>query len=181
MFKKEYVYVSLIIILVIAITGFIASQSPEIDTVYPEQRLQLQPQDLAINTGNGQLIVGSTTWEEASTIFPQGEHLGRSTIYHPENVPIYLTFAEDEDILIAVHIFGEGLSTGRNISLSESPRQVVEQYGPNFVRISIKNTGTQDYDMLYGEKDDETIIFQVRQDRLSKIIVQHQLENGPKP
>jgi hypothetical protein len=45
LFKKEYLYVSLLIILVIAIAVFIGSRSPEIDTVYPEQRLKLEPQD----------------------------------------------------------------------------------------------------------------------------------------
>ncbi|NLO22680.1 MAG: hypothetical protein GX119_11920 [Syntrophomonadaceae bacterium] len=177
MFKKEYLYVSLLITLVIAVAVFIGSRSPEIDTVYPEERLQLQAQDFAISTDNGQLIAGITSWEEALTIFPQGEKLGGSTIYHPENVPVYLTFSEDENILIAVHIFGEGVSTGRDISLADSPSQVVERYGPNFIRFSIKNTGNQDYDMLYGQKDGNTVIFQVRHDRLSKIIVQHQLEN----
>lgn len=53
MFKKEYLYVSLLIILVIAIAVFIGSRSPEIDTVYPEQRLKLEPQDFAINTEQG--------------------------------------------------------------------------------------------------------------------------------
>ena len=177
MFKKEYLYVSLLIILVIAIAVFIGSRSPEIDTVYPEQRLKLEPQDFAINTEQGQLIVGLSSWEEALSIFPQGEKLGSSTIYHPENVPVYLTFSEDENILIAVHIFGEGISTGRDISLADSPDKVLERYGPNYVRFSIKKSGTQDYDMLYGENDGNTIIFQIRGDRLSKIIVQHGLEN----
>ena len=68
MFKK-YLYVSLLIILVIAIAVFIGSRSPEIDTVYPEQRLKLEPQDFAINTEQGQLIVGLSSWEEALSIF----------------------------------------------------------------------------------------------------------------
>lgn len=61
--------------------------------------------------------------------------------------------------------------------MADSPDKVLERYGPNYVRFSIKNSGTQDYDMLYGENDGNTIIFQIRGDRLSKIIVQHGLEN----
>jgi len=173
--KKEYLYVSLVIILVIALAVLVGSRSPRIDTVYPETRLHLLAEDFAVATDKGQIVVGETNWEETRTIFPAGERLGGSTVYHPDNLPVYLTFSEDEDILTAVHIYGEGAATHRGIDLTDSPARVVEQYGPNYVRFSIKNSDLADYDMLYGENDGNTVIFQVRGHSLSKIIIQHSL------
>ncbi len=173
MFKKEYLYVSLAIILVISIAVLVASRSPEIDIVYPEERLVLQPEDFVVNTDNHQLTVGQTNWDEAIKIFPDIKRLGGSTVYHPEAFPMYLTFSEDENILIAVHIFGDSAATSRDITVGDSPEKAVQQYGKNYVRFSVEDSGNEDYDMLYGENNGNTVIFQVRNDKITKIIIQH--------
>lgn len=172
MFKKEYLYVSLAIILVISLAVFIVSRSPQIETVYPEERLILPPDDFIICADEEQFIVGQTSWDEAMIIFPAGKMLGKSTVYHPDGLPVYLTFSEDENILIGVHIFGPGLATSRGVAVGDSPDQAVQQYGENYVRFSQKNSSNQDYDMLYGENDN-TVIFQIRNEIIDKIVIQH--------
>ncbi len=173
MFKKEYLYLGLIVFLVIALAVVIVSRSPRIDTVYPEERLELQKEDFVVNIDNAPLTVGFSSWDEAMNLFPDSERLGGSTIYRPENLPIYLTFSEDENILVAVHISGDQATTSRGIAVGDSPGKAVEQYGKNYVRFSIKDSGNNDYDMLYGKSDGNTVIFQVRNDSIAKIVVQH--------
>jgi len=172
-FKKEYIYVSLIIIMVISIAVFVGGQSSTIEIDYPEERLVLESEDFVINTAKEQFTVGQTDWDEAMNIFPDGKKLGGSMVYHPDELPVYLTFSEDENILIAVHIFGTGAATSRGITVGDSPEKAVQQYGKNFVRFSEKDSDNKDYDMLYGENDGNTVIFQIRNAEISKIIVQH--------
>ncbi len=173
MFKKEYLYVSLVIIVVISIAVLVGSRSPKVDTVYPEERLVLQMEDFVVKTDNHKLTVGQTNYDQAIKIFPDIKKLGGSTVYHPEAFPMYLTFSEDENILIAVHIFGEEAATSRGISVGDSPDKAVQQYGKNYVRFSLKDPGNEDYDMLYGENNGNTVIFQVRNNSITKIIIQH--------
>ncbi len=175
MFKKEYMYVSLLIIMVISIAVFVGGQSSTIEIEYPEERLVLQPSDFVINTDKDHLTVGQTDWEEAMNVFPDGKKLGGSMVYHPDGLPVYLTFSEDESILIAVHVFGTGLATSRGITVGDSPDKAIQQYGPNYVRFSEKDSDNKDYDMLYGQNDGNTVIFQIRDAKISKIIVQHAL------
>ncbi len=175
LFKREYIYVSLIIIMVISIAVFMGGRSSTIDIEYPQERLVLESEDFVIDTDKGQFTVGQTDWDEAMAIFPDGKKLGGSTVYHPDGLPVYLTFSEDENILIAVHIFGSGFATSRGITVGNSPEKAVQQYGKNYVRFSERNSSNKDYDMLYGENDGNTVIFQIRNDSIAKIIVQHTL------
>lgn len=175
MFKKEYLYVAMIVILTSSLAVFIASKRPEVTMEYPKERITFQARDFTVNTINGQLMVGKSHWDEAVDLFPKGKRLGMSTLYQPENLEVYLTFSEDEDILIAAHLESPDISTYRGIKVGDAASKVKETYGNNYVLIYGEDYKAGNYDLLYGKNDGNTVIFQVRNEVVHKIVLQHRV------
>ena len=94
-----------------------------------------------------------------------------STIYRPDNLDCLLTFTEEENILHKAHINDPGLCTSRGIKLGDSMTRVVDTYGKNYA--SVFESGNQkDIDMVYGYDNNNSIVFQIRNNKVNKIILQ---------
>jgi len=173
LYKKEYLYVFLIVTAVCVFAAVVVNRSPDIIMEYPDERVVFQQEDFIINTYNGDFTVGKTSWDDALKVFPDGSQLGLSTIYHPEGLNLYLTFSEDENILIAAHIESPAIFTSRGIEIGDSFEQAVQVYGKNYIHIQRTESEENTFDALYGRNDGNTIIFQVKENAISKIILQH--------
>lgn len=175
MFKKEYLCVAFIAVFAVSLAVYIGSRSPEVTIEYPKERITFQAQDFSVDMVNGQFTVGETSWDEAMKLFPEGKKLGLSTLYRPDNMGLYLTFSEDENILIAAHIESADVSTHRGIKVGDTAAQVINAYGNNYLLIYGDDYKAGNYDLLYGKNDGNTVIFQIRNEIVHKIVLQHRI------
>ena len=173
--KKGYMYVAIIFVLVFALGFYISSRSPGVEISTPEKDTILSEQDYQVDTGNGILTMGKSTWDEVSSVYPQGKDLGMSTIFRPERHNCLLTFSEDENILIKMHIDGNEPASPRGVSVGDPYNLVEEHYGKYYTLI--KNAGNdKDFDMLYGENRSNSITFKIKNQRVNRIIVQRDIQ-----
>ena len=169
--RYQYLIVIMIVVVVYAFGFYIANHQDPLDIVYPDTDTILGKNDFLVDFSTGQLKIGISDWDEVVQVLPQGKMLGMSTIYSPENLDILLTFTEDENILCKLHISDSSIMTNRAIKVSDPFSKVVEAYGPNYASVS-KKGDKDNFDAAYGADNSTSIIFQIRNNLVSKIILQ---------
>jgi hypothetical protein len=166
--RKEYIVVAVIVIVAVLIFSYISWNHPDIVTEAPNQASVLTSNDMTLSTSSGILWVGQSTREEAITIFPQGENLGRSGLYRPVNLDCLLSFSKKEDVLIRIDLGPCDLSTSRGIKVNDSFDQVLAAYGTGFTKAYDRKT-PQMFDAYYGT--DQFILFKVENNIVKKIYI----------
>jgi len=175
MYKKEIFGVIVIVLVVYAFGFYISSRAPQIEIIYPEQDTILSEQDYQIETTNGIIIIGKSTWDEVIKVFPDWKNLGMSTIMRPANQGCLLTFSEDENILIKIHIDGTKLTSPRGIKVGDSYTKILEKYGNNFTQV--KKVGQdRDFDMIYGLNRENSVTFKISNNIVERIIIQREIQ-----
>lgn len=175
MSKKGNAYVVALVIIVFAFGFYISSRHPRVEIICPEHDTMLSEEDYQINTGNGILTMGRSTWDKVTRIYPRGENLGMSTIFRPDNPDCLLTFSEDENILIKMHIDSSELKSRRGLTVGDTPLLVEKQYGKNYTLI--RNTAdNSEFDMIYGKNRENSITFKFRDDKVDRIIIQREIQ-----
>ena len=173
--KKGYMYVAIIFVLVFAFGFYISSRSPGVEISTPEKDTILSEQDYQVDTGNGILTMGKSTWDEVALVYPEGKNLGMSTIFRPKRHNCLLTFSEDENILIKMHIDGDEPASPRGVKVGEPYYLVKVPYGDDYTLI--KNTGNdKDFDMVYGENRSNSITFKIKNQQVNRIIIQREVQ-----
>jgi hypothetical protein len=167
--KKQYSIVLLLVIFAVLIGLIIPSHRLKLNVSYPHENTTLTEQDFLIETNNGTLQIGCSSFDEVIALLPEGKILGMSTIYKPDNLDCLFTFTEDEDILHRIHINTPALSTSRGIKVGEPFARAIKIYGSNYAKVNLLNE-SDDFDAVYGT--DDNIIFQVRKNNITKIIIE---------
>lgn len=169
--RQQYLIVIAIVIIVYTFGFYIANNQEPLDIVYPNENTILSSDDFLVDFAEGQVNVGCTQWNDAMQVIPQGKTLGMSTIYKPEKFDVLLTFTEHENILCKLHITDTHVATNRNVKVNDSFSKVVEAYGENYAYVAKK--GEKDnFDIAYGAEHTDCIFFQIRDNQVSKIILQ---------
>ncbi|HWP96224.1 MAG TPA: hypothetical protein VN426_05190 [Syntrophomonadaceae bacterium] len=166
---KEYRTILVIIVLLTLFSLFVSLRGGKVMIKEAGQDALLPQSDYVVQTEHGSLTVGKSSWEEVQHLFPQGKNLGNSTIYHPDDQPIFFTFSKKENILTDIHIQGGSLATYRGIRVGDSLEKLTTAYGSNYTTISTGEAGN--VDVVYGRGND--IVFQVRGNLVNAIVLQH--------
>lgn len=172
--KREYRSVLLLVIAIGIAAFFIARARPELQIVYPEQDTILSQEDFSVNINGQVLELGSESRDRVIEVLPEGKMLGRSTIYQLDDPYCLLTFTRDEDILVKVHIESPEIPTQRGNKVGDPFSAVQQKYGEYFTWVS-KSGQEEDFDAIYGSDNENSITFQVRQNKVSRIILQKEL------
>lgn len=175
MSNKLNIWVIIMVVAVFAFGFYISSRHARVEIVYPEQDTILSEHDYQIATTSGILTIGKSTWDEATQVYPDWENLGMSTIMRPANQGCLLTFSEDENILIKIHIDGTKLSSPRGINAGDPYTRVQEQYSANFTQVK-RVDNDKEFDMIYGENRENSITFQIRNNKVARIIIQREIQ-----
>lgn len=174
--RREYRLLLIIIAAVVLIGWFISSRTPELDIVYPPGASTLQDKDFVVDGKNGSFTVGSSSFEDIIALYPAGSNLGSSTVYQPESIDCLFTFTKHENILKVVHISSPEFCTMRGIKVGDSfHNAIIPAYGHNYGYAKLPGTA-EDFDAVYGD-DSGNIVFQVRNNQVTKMILQHQISN----
>lgn len=174
MSKKSNIYVIVLFLLVFILAFSISSRHSRVEIFYPEHDTLLSDKDYQINTGNGILNIGQSTWDEIQAIYPQGKNLGMSTVFRPDGEDCLLTCSKKENILIRIHIDGNNLSSFRSIKNGCSFDDVEKQYGKYYTCVK-KVDNKKDFDMIYGKNRNNSIVFHIRNDVVNRIIIQREV------
>lgn len=166
--KKESFVVLAIVIPVVLMFALISSSAPEVVVLDPPQLTLLAEQDLVMSIPGGDVKVGSTTRDEVMTIFPNGENLGRSGMFHAAGLDLYITMSRDEEVVIRLDIADPGIATCRGIRANDSFDQVVAEYGPNYTK-AYDTAAPQKFDAYYG--DEQYVLFKVEDNVVKKILI----------
>lgn len=166
--KKEYIVVAVIFFVAVIIFSYISLNHPDIVTEAPNQVAVLTESDMTLSTDAGLLKVGKSTRDEAMTLFPDGENLGRSGLYRPRDLDCLLSFSKKEDILIRIDLGQCELSTSRGIKVNDSFDKVLAAYGYGFTKAYDRQT-PQIFDAYYGS--DQYILFKVENNIVVKIYI----------
>lgn len=172
--KKDNVYVIIIVFIVFAFGFYISSRHPRVEIICPERDALLAEDDYKVNTSNGILTLGRSTWDEAVRIFPEGKSLGKSTVFRPGHTNCLLTFSEDENILIKLHIDDPELPSPRGATVGDDYKLVEAQYGKDYALI--KNTDGSSFDMVYGKNRENSVIFKIHHNKVNRIIIQREVQ-----
>lgn len=164
--KKESMLVIFIFITAVLICIMISSHHANIITDYPDQPTVLSENDMQVSAPSGILTVGKSTRDQVMNIYPDGNNLGRSGIYRPNELDCLLTFSRNEDVLIRIDIGLCDLSTSRGIKVNDSFDKVIEKYGKGYIKAYDKDK-PQIFDAYYGS--DQYILFKV-EDNIVKMI-----------
>lgn len=173
--KKGYMYVAIIFVLVFAFGFYISSRSPGVEISTPEKDTILSEQDYQVDTGNGILTMGKSTWDEVALVYPEGKNLGMSTIFRPKRHNCLLTFSEDENILIKMHIDGNEPASPRGVRVGDGYTLVEEYYGEDYTLI-MKTGNDNDFDMVYGKNRVNSVTFKIKDLQVNRIIVQREVQ-----
>lgn len=169
---KEYRLV-VIIVIVAALIGLIAVFSQDkLVTVYPQQFVMLTDDDFRLATSQGIVNVGQSNWDEVTALYPEGKALGMSTIFSPNDLDCLFTFTKHENILHRVHIQTPNISTSRGSKVGDAFENVIALYGQNYAYVYSRGH-RDDFDAVYGSDNNRSIIFQVRGNKVTKIILQN--------
>lgn len=166
--KKESLLVLLIVVPVVIMFALISNSAPEIVVVDPPQQTILADDDLVLAGLNGKVEAGSTTRDELMAIYPDGENLGRSGMYHPDGMDLWLTMSRNEDVVIRMDITDADIATARGIKANDSFNKVVEKYGPNYTLAYDKDNPAK-FDAYYGA--DQYVLFKVEDNTVKKILI----------
>ena len=166
--KRESLLVLLIVIPVVLMFAFMSSRAPEVVVIDPPQPMILADQDLVLAMPGGSIKVGSTTRDEVMTVFPSGRDLGRSGMYHPAGLDLYVTMSRNEEVVIRLDIGDPEVTTSRGIRPTDSFDQVVAMYGPNYTR-AYDTADPQKFDAYYGSE--QYVLFKVEDNVVKKIMI----------
>lgn len=170
--RKEYLYIALIVVITGIIGLAVRFSQPEIEISYPVQETILTAEDFAFQTEDGKIIVGVSSWDEVTALFPKGNNLGLSTIYRPLGDYCLFQFTEEENILDHMNIYTDFFITSRSIRVGDSLEAVQKQYGSDYA--TVKSKARPDYvELIYGGENN--IVFQINNDKVAKIILQHNI------
>ncbi|NLB53673.1 MAG: hypothetical protein GX808_12175 [Syntrophomonadaceae bacterium] len=170
--KKEYITIAVVIIITAVIGLIVRFSQPGIEIVYPEKETVLAAEDFVIETDEGDIIIGDSSWDQVTAIFPDGEMLGLSTIYRPAGSYCLFQFTEDENILTRMHIDTDYFTTSRGVKVGDPVSALEKQYGPDYATVKSKDR-TDYFEMIYGGENN--IVFQIQNNKVAKIILQHEI------
>jgi len=172
---KGRVYVIALVVVVFALGFYISSRHPRVDIICPEHDTVLSEEDYRVDTGKGLLVLGRSTWDEVGRIYPQGKSLGMSTIFRPDQPDCLLTFSEDENILVKLHIDGPELPSPRGAAAGDDYKLVEAQYGKDYTLIK-STDGSNYFDMVYGKNRENSVTFKIRHNKVDRIIIQREIQ-----
>jgi len=173
--KKGNIYVVILVVIVFAFGFYISSLHPRVEIICPARDTILLEEDYQVKTANGVMTLGKSTWDDVHRMFPRGKNLGMSTIYRPDGSDCLLTFSEDENILIKLHIDSLELPSPRGASVGDAYSVVEEQYGKDYTLI--RSTGNNnDFDMVYGKNRGNSITFKIDDKKVDRIIIQREVQ-----
>lgn len=166
--KRESLIVLLIVVPVVLMFAFMSSRAPEVVVIDPPQPTILVAQDLVLGMPGGNVKVGSTTRDAVMTVFPSGQNLGRSGMYHPAELDLYVTMSRNEEVVVRLDIADPKVTTSRGIRPNDSFDQVVAKYGPNYTR-AYDTAAPQKFDAYYG--GEQYVLFKVENNVVKKILI----------
>lgn len=167
---KQYIPLLIIVAVVLAFGLWTASRSPELHIQKPPGDNVITAEDMKINTGQGVVAVGDSNSEQVASLFPAGKNLGMSTIYYDQSQGCTFTFTK-RDKLKVMHIENPNLSTARGIKVGDTlDPTIIKAYGVNY-GYAKKPGNNRQIDVAYGDNDG-CVIFQVRDNIVTKIILQ---------
>lgn len=166
--KRESLVVLFIVVASVLVFAFISRSAPHTQYIYPPQQTVLTAQDMMLTGPGGSITVGSTTYDEIKAVYPEGKDLGRSTIYHPAGLGLWLTTTRAEDVLIRICTTDPDIPTARGIKAGDSFEQVVASYGPNYSR-AYTDKDPNKFDASYGSE--QYILFRVEDNTVQQIMI----------
>jgi len=172
--KREYAKIAVVVIMAAIIGLIVRFTQPGLEIDYPEQDTVLTMEDFTIKTDQGEITVGVSSWDQVTAQLPGGETLGLSTIYRPPEKDCLLQFTEDENILNKMHIFADRFVTSRGVKVTDPFSAVEVSYGPNYTQIKSKDKPDY-FEAVYGSGNNNSIVFQVQDNKIVKIILQHDI------
>ncbi|MDD2585526.1 MAG: hypothetical protein PHT79_03750 [Syntrophomonadaceae bacterium] len=171
--KKEYIIV-IAIVLVVSISAFIISiMHPQVEIRYAEDAVVLNDEDFTVHFSAGIIQIGSSTWDDVVDLLPAGHNLGMSTLYRPDNLGCLLTFTRKENVLSEIHFESPVLATSRGVRVGDKFSQVTKLYGPEYSSVNVKGKNSY-FDAVYGDYSENCLVFQVKKNQVTKIIIQKQ-------
>lgn len=168
--RREYRAVIVIVILAALIGLYVISTRSALNMEYPDQFLVLADSDFILEYNGHAIQIGQTPGEEVMAVFPEGKMLGISTVFSAGTDKILFTFTEDENIVHKVHIESPNLATSRGSQVGDSFAAVTNAYGDDYAWVNAGNR--KDFDAIYGTDNNRCIVFQVRDDKVQRIILQ---------
>lgn len=168
--RKE-VTIVLFIVGIVLIIGLISSINHTEISVEPGCSQPLNATDFIIKTSGNKVEVGVSSWSAAADVFPGGQTLGMSTVYSAAPEKYLLTFTNQDNVLCKVDIYSSDIRTYRDATVGMTFEQVKQIYGDNYIQI-IDKEHLHDFDAVYGT--DGSIVFNVRDDRVWRIVVQRE-------
>lgn len=169
--KKEFFIILVIVAMAFAV-GLYSSLHDKPEYVKQSgQAMVLPPEDFVVQAGAGSVTPGRSTFQEVSSLFPDGKTLGMSTIYRPTGQPFFFEFSKKDNILTVIQIEEKSLATARGIHVGDNLDKVIAAYGDNYSSTNMAGAGL--VDMSYGQTD--KIIFKISNQVVTKIAVQHQV------
>lgn len=166
--KRESLIVLLIVVPVVLMFAFMSSRAPEVVVIDPPQPTILADQDLVLGLPGGKIKVGSTTRDEVMAVLPSGQDLGRSGMYHPAGMDLYVTMSRNEEVVVRLDITDPEVTTSRGIKPNDSFDQVVAEYGPNYTR-AYDTAAPEKFDAYYG--GEQYVLFKVEDNVVKKIMI----------
>jgi hypothetical protein len=128
----------------------------------------LAAEDFAISCGTGTLAVGKSSWAEVKQVYPRGQTLGMSTVYHPLGVDCSFMFTKKTNLLIKADFSTPAIITARNVKVNDPFALVTRNYGSSFKKVYYSNQ-PQVFDAIYGSGN--YIVFKIENDMVKRIIV----------
>jgi len=166
--KKESWVVVFILIVALLISIILSSNHADIIREIPDQVAILTDNDMMVPTPSGKILIGKSSRDDVMKIYPDGNDLGKSGVYHPSNLDCLFTFSRQENVLIRMDIGVSDLSTSRGIKVNDSFEKVVGKYGNGYTKAYDKNK-PQIFDAYYGS--DQYILFKIEDNLVKKIYI----------
>lgn len=169
--KKDYLIVTTIFLLVLALSFFLSNRHQRLVNEYPAELAVLETNDFLLHYDQAELMVGQASWEEVTQVYPQGKTLGMSSVYRPQELQATFTFTKNSNILSKVDIAAPGITTSRGVAVNDPFTKVVKQYGPGFIRSYLKDD-PKIFDAVFGSE--HYIVFHVEDNIVKKIVLDYQ-------
>jgi len=169
--RREIIVITVIIVVVFCLGLSVAGSRDMLNVHYPDQFAVLDDQDFQLEWRSHLVELGSTPGETVMDHYPHGYMLGLSTIFSLNEDNILFTFTEDENILHRAHIENPDLPTFRGVRVGDSFDTAIAQYGTQYDWVD--NGNTEDFDAVYGDDNRRCIVFQVRQGKIVRIVLQN--------
>jgi hypothetical protein len=168
--SKQYIPLLIIVAVVLAFGLWTASRSPELQIQNPLGENVITAEDMQINTERGVVVVGDSNSGQVAVQFPAGKTLGMSTVYYDQSQGCTFTFTK-RDKLKVMHIENPNIKTARGVKVGDTlDPTIIKAYGENYGYVK-KPGNAKEIDIAYGDNDG-AVIFQVRDNIVTKIVLQ---------